>query len=489
MKKRILSALLIFTMATIIIPIHAETKLPAGYVQMAKSNPKISGDSEYYTHVKYYSEPITMYIKNATANAIKNMEESNGAFEILSVLKKNTKVKVIGELMWDQDEAYIVQTSDGIGIINKSELNETIGGKIKAPENVTLKKRKYGFNVTWKKSKTPNISGYEIQCSPNKNFKGSKVEKIYIQDRNITKKWMVYFEENNYYVRMRSYTGVYSEDEIDLKLKYSKFSKVKKIHISKRHPVKGAEWDNLYLDFNPLEDGSRVVKIVKAYGDEVRQQEERQRTSKIKLETSSQLIVDDSMFSEGEWWRTGDYAPRLYQGGQPIAYDRGNIKWSSSNTKVLKIKKDGKMEPKKEGKVVVTAKYNGKTAKMKVEVIQPNLSKEKWKVDKKKHIVTMTWKNRGYSNMEIYFRNMRVYEQNLSGEYYSYMPSLTGNQETVVLKPGEKVTISFQYSRKGAPSWVSKIDEASIDIPFAYKGHDLKVTGSIENCPESIERD
>lgn len=147
------------------------------------------------------------------------------------------------------------------------------------------------------------------------------------------------------------------------------------------------------------------------------------------------------------------------------------------------------MEPKKEGKVVVTAKYNGKTAKMKVEVIQPNLSKEKWKVDKKKHIVTMTWKNRGYSNMEIYFRNMRVYEQNLSGEYYSYMPSLTGNQETVVLKPGEKVTISFQYSRKGAPSWVRKIDEASIDIPFAYKGHDLKVTGTIENCPESIEKD
>ena len=139
MKKRILSALLIFTMATTIIPIHAETKLPAGYVQMAKSNPKISEDSEYYTHVKYYSEPITMYIKNATANVIKNMEESNGAFEILSVLKKNTKVKVIGELMWDQDEAYIVQTSDGIGIINKSELNETIGGKIKAPENVTLK--------------------------------------------------------------------------------------------------------------------------------------------------------------------------------------------------------------------------------------------------------------------------------------------------------------------------------------------------------------
>lgn len=320
---------------------------------------------------------------------------------------------------------------------------------------------------------------------PTKILKAARL-KIYIQDRNITKKWMVYFEENNYYVRMRSYTGVYSEDEIDLKLKYSKFSKVKKIHISKCHPVKGAEWDNLYLDFNPLEDGSRVVKIVKAYGDEVRKQEERQRTGKIKLETSSQLIVDDSMFSEGEWWRTGDYAPRLYQGGQPIAYDRGNIKWSSSNTKVLKIKKDGKMEPKKEGKVVVTAKYNGKTAKMKVEVIQPNLSKEKWKVDKKKHIVTMTWKNRGYSNMEIYFRNMRVYEQNLSGEYYSYMPSLTGNQETVVLKPGEKVTISFQYSRKGTPSWVRKIDQASIDIPFAYKGHDLKVTGTIENKEESI---
>ena len=64
MKKIILSALLIFTMATTIIPIHAETKLPAGYVQMAKSNPKISGDSEYYTHVKYYSEPITIIARN-----------------------------------------------------------------------------------------------------------------------------------------------------------------------------------------------------------------------------------------------------------------------------------------------------------------------------------------------------------------------------------------------------------------------------------------
>ena len=64
MKKRILSALLIFTMATTIIPIHAETKLPAGYTQMAKSNLKISGDSEYYTHVKYYSEPITIIARN-----------------------------------------------------------------------------------------------------------------------------------------------------------------------------------------------------------------------------------------------------------------------------------------------------------------------------------------------------------------------------------------------------------------------------------------
>lgn len=255
--------------------------------------------------------------------------------------------------MWDQDEAYIVQTSDGIGIINKSELSETAGGKIKAPENVTLKKRKFGFNVTWKKSKNPSVSGYEIQCSPNKNFKGSKVEKVYIQDRNITKKWMVYFEGNNYYVRMRSYNGVYNEDEIDLKMKYSKFSKVKKIHISKCHPVKGAEWDNLYLDYNVMEDGSRVVKIVKAYGDEVRQQEERQRTGKIKLETSSQLIVDDSMFSEGEWWRTGDYAPRLYQGGQPIAYDRGNIKWSSSNPKILKIKKMEKWNRKKKVRLLL----------------------------------------------------------------------------------------------------------------------------------------
>ena len=82
MKKRILSALLIFTMATTIIPIHAETKLPAGYVQMTKSNPKISGDSEYYTHVKYYSEPITIIARN-------QLKRIKDTFSYIKIIRKN----------------------------------------------------------------------------------------------------------------------------------------------------------------------------------------------------------------------------------------------------------------------------------------------------------------------------------------------------------------------------------------------------------------
>ena len=81
MKKRILSALLIFTMATTIIPIHAETKLPAGYVQMTKSNPKISGDSEYYTHVKYYSEPITIIARN-------QLKRIKDTFSYIKIIRK-----------------------------------------------------------------------------------------------------------------------------------------------------------------------------------------------------------------------------------------------------------------------------------------------------------------------------------------------------------------------------------------------------------------
>ena len=80
MKKRILSALLIFTMATTIISIHTETKLPAGYVQMAKSNPKISGDSEYYTHVKYYSEPITMKEYESESNRRTDVGSGRGVY-------------------------------------------------------------------------------------------------------------------------------------------------------------------------------------------------------------------------------------------------------------------------------------------------------------------------------------------------------------------------------------------------------------------------
>lgn len=48
---------------------------------MTKINPKISGDSEYYTHVKYYSEPITIIARN-------QLKRIKDTFSYIKIIRK-----------------------------------------------------------------------------------------------------------------------------------------------------------------------------------------------------------------------------------------------------------------------------------------------------------------------------------------------------------------------------------------------------------------
>ena len=182
------------------------TAIPIAPVPVAGRVVSDTDDEEeyiYYTGVKTYDTPITMCVKSEKAIIYKNLYDTAGQMEILREVKKNTKIQVTGEGKWDSDKIYFVKIGSANGMINRENLKINLA----SPKNLKLKTRKYGFNVTWKKVNDPSVSGYQIQYSPNKKFKGEEVENICIQNPNTTKKWVIRFEKHDYYVRIRSYIG------------------------------------------------------------------------------------------------------------------------------------------------------------------------------------------------------------------------------------------------------------------------------------------
>ena len=377
--------------------------------------------------------------------------------EILREVKKNTKIQVTGEGKWDFDKIYFVKIGSANGMVNRENLKINLA----SPKNLKLKTRKYGFNVTWKKVNDPSVSGYQIQYSPNKKFKGEEVENIYIQNPNTTKKWVIRFEKHDYYVRIRSYIGDCEKKTPGYKLKYSKFSKAKKVHTNKCHPIKDPFWDTEDLD------GSYKPTNEKIRGDAIRLQEEKERTGAIRFKEKQIAFINTGMSSLSESDIIDFSVPELYQGGERIQYNWRKIKWSSSNEKILKIKKSGEVVPKKEGKAYIRVAYKGKKVKILAEVISPDIKMSNYKNNKQKHIITMTWKNNSSDDIIMDFSKLRVFDYD-----YNFNAWIMGEEE-VLLHPGEKQIISFTYQTSGN----RKISTATMRFGIRYKGYEIDVMG------------
>ncbi len=436
------------------------TAIPIAPVPVAGRVVSDTDDEEeyiYYTGVKTYDTPITMCVKSEKAIIYKNLYDTAGQMEILREVKKNTKIQVTGEGKWDSDKIYFVKIGSANGMINRENLKINLA----SPKNLKLKTRKYGFNVTWKKVNDPSVSGYQIQYSPNKKFKGEEVENIYIQNPNTTKKWVIRFEKHDYYVRIRSYIGDCEKKNPGYKLKYSKFSKAKKVHTNKCHPVKDPFWDTEDLD------GSYKPTNEKIRGDAIRLQEEKERTGAIRFKEKQIAFINTGMSSLSESDIIDFSVPELYQGGERIQYNWRKIKWSSSNEKILKIKKSGEVVPKKEGKAYIRAAYKGKKVKILAEVISPDIKMSNYKNNKQKHIITMTWKNNSSDDIIMDFSNLRVFDYD-----YNFNAWIMGEKE-VLLHPGEKQIISFTYQTSGN----RKISTATMRFGIRYKGYQIDVMG------------
>ena len=436
------------------------TAIPIAPVPVAGRVVSDTDDEEeyiYYTGVKTYDTPITMCVKSEKAIIYKNLYDTAGKMEILREVKKNTKIQVTGEGKWDSDKIYFVKIGSANGMINRENLKINLA----SPKNLKLKTRKYGFNVTWKKVNDPSVSGYQIQYSPNKKFKGEEVENIYIQNPNTTKKWVIRFEKHDYYVRIRSYIGDCEKKTPGYKLKYSRFSKAKKVHTNKCHPVKDPFWDTEDLD------GSYKPTNEKIRGDAIRLQEEKERTGAIRFKEKQIAFINTGMSSLSESDIIDFSVPELYQGGERIQYNWRKIKWSSSNEKILKIKKSGEVVPKKEGKAYIRAAYKGKKVKILAEVISPDIKMSNYKNNKQKHIITMTWKNNSSDDIIMDFSNLRVFDYD-----YNFNAWIMGEEE-VLLHPGEKQIISFTYQTSGN----RKISTATMRFGIRYKGYEIDVMG------------
>ena len=436
------------------------TAIPIAPVPVAGRVVSDTDDEEeyiYYTGVKTYDTPITMCVKSEKAIIYKNLYDTAGQMEILREVKKNTKIQVTGEGKWDFDKIYFVKIGSANGMVNRENLKINLA----SPKNLKLKTRKYGFNVTWKKVNAPSVSGYQIQYSPNKKFKGEEVENIYIQNPNTTKKWVIRFEKHDYYVRIRSYIGDCEKKTPGYKPKYSKFSKAKKVHTNKCHPVKDPFWDTEDLD------GSYKPTNEKIRGDAIRLQEEKERTGAIRFKEKQIAFINTGMSSLSESDIIDFSVPELYQGGERIQYNWRKIKWSSSNEKILKIKKSGEVVPKKEGKAYIRAAYKGKKVKILAEVISPDIKMSNYKNNKQKNIITMTWKNNSSDDIIMDFSNLRVFDYD-----YNFNAWIMGEEE-VLLHPGEKQIISFTYQTSGN----RKISTATMRFGIRYKGYEIDVMG------------
>lgn len=447
----------------------AMTAIPIAPISVAGSLLSDTYDDEeeytYYTGVKNYSTPITMYVKSEKAIVYKNLYDTDGRIEILQGVKKNTKIQVTGEGKWDSCDMYFVKVGSENGMVNR----ENLGIDLTPPENLKLKTRKYGFNVTWKRVNNSNVSGYEIQYSPNKKFKGKEVKSIYIQNPKTTKKWVIRFEKHDYYVRIRSYNGDCEKKTSGYKLRYSKFSKIKKVHTNKCHPVKDPYWDTEDLD------GSYLPTDEKVRGDAIRLQEEKERTGAIQFKEKQIVFINTGMLSLPESDIIDFSVPELYQGGERIKYNKGKIKWSSSNEKILKIKKSGEVVPKKEGKAYIKAEYKGKKIQIQAEVLSPDIEMSNYKDNKQKHIITMIWKNNSSDDITMDFSNISVYgfEDDGNALMISHFNVRTIGDEEVILHAGEKQKVSFEYK---TPKNI-KIGDASIQFDIKYKGYEINVMG------------
>ena len=159
--------------------------------------------------------------------------------------------------------------------------------------------------------------------------------------------------------------------------------------------------------------------------------------------------------------------PELYQGGERIQYNWRKLKWSSSNEKILKIKKSGEVVPKKEGKAYIRVAYKGKKVKILAEVISPDIKMSNYKNNKQKHIITMTWKNNSSDDIIMDFSKLRVFDYD-----YNFNAWIMGEEE-VLLHPGEKQIISFTYQTSGN----RKISTATMRFGIRYKGYEIDVMG------------
>ncbi|WP_026669541.1 fibronectin type III domain-containing protein [Butyrivibrio sp. AE3006] len=163
---------------------------------------------QYAQDKKFKKNAKTVTINKAKTSAtLKNLITDKKYFVRIRTYKKAGKSKSYSS--WS--EVKTVKTGA-----------ETIDKNLQSCRISSLKAAKGSVKITW--SKQENITGYEIQCSPNKNFK-KDIKKVTVSKATTTSKTIKKLKSVKYYVRIRTYEAAKGNKA------YSKWSKVQNVKV------------------------------------------------------------------------------------------------------------------------------------------------------------------------------------------------------------------------------------------------------------------
>lgn len=147
-----------------------------------------------------------------------------------------------------------------------------------------------------------------------------------------------------------------------------------------------------------------------------------------------------------------------------LLYSTGKITYKSSNKKIATVSKSGVVTAKKIGKCTITVKNNGKTYKMKVNVVRqdPDFGARLTAYNTRNNYFTVKFKNNSNKALTILRGTTKV----MDADYKSFDRNINLSK-SYTIKPGKSKTIKFKV--KGKPTWYKYID-FTLQYKFKFDG-------------------
>lgn len=155
-----------------------------------------------------------------------------------------------------------------------------------------------------------------------------------------------------------------------------------------------------------------------------------------------------------------------------------DVKWKSSNKKIVTVNKVGYLKAKKIGKATITAKVDGKTLKCKVTVKREpvNFHIDLYGYDTRSNTFNLTITNRAKNKLRIY--SSGAYSLDKDYKRYDRKLKLTRSRKYIDVKGKKSKDINFKVN--GSRTWWD-VKDAEVYFYVKFDGKKFKACGDYED--------